>query len=248
MTVHIPPGHETVTPSTHLIQGERVVMPVEIRDASAWAAQFLIPARTARRVLHPVGLEPLLPIPRRAICAVGFVRYVDGDLGPYHEFLISLMAKRPGRRGSQGAYIHWLPVNQTFTCEAGLSIWGFPKILADIAITPGRTHTDCELCVDDRLVMAIRVGDGLPAPVALGSRSIDAYSYRDGVLRRTPWGMAISGVRARPGGARISWGDHEMTSRLRELEIPQRAFLCTSIGKLQMTFEDAEVISGGTVL
>jgi hypothetical protein len=28
-------------------------------------------------------------------------------------------------RGRLGAYIHRLPVSQSFTCEAGRAIWGF---------------------------------------------------------------------------------------------------------------------------
>jgi hypothetical protein len=192
-----------------------------------------------------VGLEPVEPIPGQAICAFGFVRYVDGDLGPYHEFLVSLLSKRPGASHSLGAYIHWLPVNQTLTCEAGQSIWGFPKAIADIDITPGRWHTDCELRLDGQLVVGVRVGAGVPVPSsALGAWSIDAYAYRDGVLRRTPWTMDISGVRARLGGGRIRWGDHPMSQELQALEIPTWSFMSSTVGKLRMRFDDAESIEG----
>jgi hypothetical protein len=206
MTAPTTPGRAPASSGTHVIQGQSVTIPVEIRDASAWTTQFIIPARAARAVLAPVGLEPVEPFPRRAICAFGFVRYVDGDVGPYQEFLLSLMSRRPGVPRSVGAYIHWLPVNQSLTCEAGQSIWGFPKLIADIGITPGRWNTDCELRLDGQLVMEVLVGAGVAVPPsALGAQSIDAYAYRDGVLLRTPWTMDISGVRARPGG-QIRWG------------------------------------------
>lgn len=228
---------------SYLIQGENVTMPVEIRQASNWTAMFAMPISAAHRVLAPTGLEPIRVLPGKSLAGVGFVRYTDGDLGPYHEFMVALMARRPGVPKSDGAYIHWLPVNQTFTCEAGQEIWGFPKEIADIEITPHRWYTDCRVHLDGKLVVAIRVGNGLPAPSALAGRRIDAYTYRGGLLRRTPWGMSVTGVRARPGGARITWGDHPKAAELQRLQISPRALFSTSTSALQMSFEAADVLS-----
>ena len=39
---------------------------------------------------------------------------------------------------SAAAYVHHLPVDQAFTLEAGRTIWGYPKGMADFTIRPGR--------------------------------------------------------------------------------------------------------------
>lgn len=226
----------------HTVLGEQVSMPVRIRHADASSALFLVDARAAADLLAGTGLEPIAPLPGKAVLSLAFVRYVDGDLGPYHEFAFSIMARQPGRKDSTGAYIHWLPVNQSFTCEAGQSIWGFPKLMADIDITPdGRGHR-CEVRVDGQFVLALRIADGFPMPAGAGGASIDAYTSRDGILRRTPWIMNPGQVRGRPGGARLELGGHPVSDQLRALGLPARALFSSRIGALRMTFEDAATV------
>ncbi|WP_067825482.1 acetoacetate decarboxylase family protein [Nocardia inohanensis] len=225
--------------AAHSVLGEQVRMPVQIRHADAASALFLVDAAAAAELLDGTGLEPLKVLPGKAMLSLAFVRYVDGDLGPYHEFAFSLMARQPGRRNSTGAYIHWLPVNQSFTCEAGQSIWGFPKLMADIDITAdGR----CEVRVDGQFVIGLRIGDGLPVPGGAGGASIDAYTSRNGLLRRTPWIMNPAKVRMRPGGARVELGDHPVAEQLRALGLPKAALFSSRIGALAMTFEDAATV------
>lgn len=216
-------------------------MPVEIRHADACSALFRADARAARVLLADTGLTPVT-LAGAAIVSLAFVRYVDGDLGPYHEFAFSLMAQQPGRPKSSGAYIHWLPVNQSFTCEAGQSIWGFPKLMADIDIAPdGRGHR-CEVRVDGQFVLSMRVGDGIPMPSSAGGASIDAYTYRGGSLRRTPWVMNPGRVSGRPGGTHLELGDHPVSEQLRALGLPRRALFSSRIGALRMTFGDAATV------
>ncbi len=225
----------------HTVLGEQVRIPVQIRAADAGSALFPVDAGAARLLLAATGLEPVTVL-GRALCNLAFVRYVDGDLGPYHEFAFSLMARQPGRKGSTGAYIHWLPVNQSFTCAAGQEIWGFPKLMADIDITPTRRGHRCEVAVDGRKVLALTVSDGVPAPGGAGGASIDAYTHRDGVLRRTPWVMNPGGVRMRPGGVRLELGDHPVADELRSLGLPRSALFASRIGSLRMTFADATTV------
>lgn len=225
----------------HSVLGEQVRMPVEIRHADACSALYFADARAAGTLLSGTGLEPLTLL-GRAVVSLAFVRYVDGDLGPYHEFAFSLMAKQPGRKGSTGAYIHWLPVNQSFTCEAGQSIWGFPKLMADIDITPVRGGHRCEVREDGKLVLALRISNGIPMPGGAGGASIDAYTHRNGILRRTPWVMNPARVSGRPGGAHIELGDHPVADRLRTLGLPKPALFSSRIGALRMTFDDAATV------
>ncbi|MBF6062540.1 acetoacetate decarboxylase family protein [Nocardia terpenica] len=225
--------------AVHTVLGEQVRMPVEIRVAEALSALYLVDEAAARTLLAGTGLEPVR-CAGRALCALAFVRYVDGDLGPYHEFAVALIARVPGRRRSTGAYIHWLPVNQEFTCAAGRQIWGFPKEVADIRLARRWRGKRCEVWLDGRMAVALEIRGGLPVPAVLGGASIAAYTQPDGVLRRTPWGMRPSRVRLRlGGGARLELGDHPVADELRALGLPGRAISTTRIGVLRMTFEDA---------
>jgi hypothetical protein len=221
------------------IQGERVTLPVEIREAAAWSAMFLVPAAPARSVIGYSGLDVVEPLPGRTILSLAFVRYVDGDLGPYHEFAVAYLVRSPEQaRGRFGAFIHWLPVDQSFTLEVGRTIWGFPKEMADIDIAGGR----CTVRVDGDPVVDLRTSGGLPAPAAGAGMAIDAYSHLDGTTRRTRWQMRPGAVRARPGGTRITLGDHPVADELRRLGLPKTALCTSTIGRLKMTFQGAEEV------
>ncbi|MBF6173278.1 acetoacetate decarboxylase family protein [Nocardia blacklockiae] len=225
----------------HSILGEQIRVPVEVRQAEASSSLFPVDSAVARSVLAGTGLEPVR-VAGRALCALAFVRHLDTDLGPYHEFAYALLARLPGRRGSTGAYIRWLPVNQTFTCAVGRELWGFPKEIADIRIERRGRGRRCEVRLDDRLVLALDTAGGVPAPANLGGAAMRTYTYRDGVLRGTPWLMEPARVRMRLGGSRIELGDHPIANELRALGLPARALFTSHIGALRMAFEDATEI------
>ncbi|WP_329522330.1 acetoacetate decarboxylase family protein [Spirillospora sp. NBC_01491] len=247
----------TPAAEAHLIQGERVVLPVRIRDAAVASAMYTVPAASAQAVIAYSGLEIAETLPGRAICSLAFVRYADGDLGPYHEFAVAFLVRPPGAarpsglldrvRGLAGigAFIHWLPVDQKFTLEAGRSIWGFPKELADIPMDLSGRINRCAVRFGGRTAIELAVRPGVPMPGGAGAPKVDAYSCMDGITRRTPWTVAPSGVRLRPGGARLRLGDHPVAAELRGLGLDRaRALSSSTVGHLRMTFEGAEEMPG----
>ncbi|MEU8346591.1 acetoacetate decarboxylase family protein [Actinomadura meyerae] len=241
----------TSTVQAHAVQGERVTLPVRIRDAAVASAMFAVPARAAQAVIAYSGLSVAEPLPGRAICSLAFVRYADGDLGPYHEFAVAFLvrppgAPAPGRLGGLrgiGAFIHWLPVNQEFTLEAGRTIWGFPKEIADMPMDLSGRVKRCAVRFGGRTAIELAVKPGLPMPGSTAAPKVDAYSCLDGVTRRTPWTLTPSDVRTRPGGAKVVLGDHPVAEELRGLGLDRaRALTTSSVGHLQMVFEGAEEV------
>ncbi|WP_243719069.1 acetoacetate decarboxylase family protein [Actinomadura sp. 7K534] len=239
----------------HAIQGERVELPVRIRDAAVASAMFAVPADAARAVISYSGLDVAEPLPGRAVCSLAFVRYADGDLGPYHEFAVAFLVRPPGSAPPSGplgrlsgmkgvgAFIHWLPVNQEFTLEAGRTIWGFPKELADIPMDLAGRVKRCAVRFGGRTAIEVAVRSGAPMPEGSGAPKVEAYSCMDGVTRRTPWTVTPSEVRMRPGGAKVVLGDHPVAEELRGLGLDRaRALSSSTVGHLRMVFEGAEEV------
>ncbi|MGK5550004.1 acetoacetate decarboxylase family protein [Actinomadura kijaniata] len=230
----------TTTAPTHVIQGETVALPVRVRDASVASAMFAVPADPAQAVIAYSGLEVARPLPGRAICSLAFVRYADGDLGPYHEFAVAFLVRPPGRARGVGAFIHWLPVNQAFTLEAGRSIWGFPKEMADIPMDLSGRIRRCAVRVGGRTALEVAIRPGVRVPAGTAAPTFDAFSCLDGVTRRVPWTMAPHGVRARPGGVSLRLGDHPVAAELRGLGLDRaRALSGTCVERLEMAFDAA---------
>ncbi len=240
--------------ASHLIQGRRIDLPVEVRDATVCSASYLVRADAARAVIAYSRLDVIEALPGKAVCTLVFVDYRDTDLEAYHEFGVAFLVRPPGagappgrgllsglrdvRQSGFGAFVHWLPVDQGFTLEAGRSIWGFPKEMADIDLRLGSPYKRCILRKDGRLVLDLLIRPGMPLPGG-GMVPVDAYTHLDGVTRRTPWTMRAHGVRSRPGGALIRLGNHPIAKELSELGLPKRALMTTSAAHLAMSFGPA---------
>lgn len=239
----------TQSETSYEVDGERITIPVEVRSARMVAAQFVVDADAAQRLIDYSGLRVARQPRNKAMLALSAVAYADNDLGPYNEFAVAVVVEphdaAPGARpplNRPTTLIHRLPVNQQFTCHAGRGIWGFPKWVCDISYVDRGDRTECVVVDDDRLVLAMQVRRGL-APLPATEMEMTAYSWCDGVLRRTPWTTRNQLMRARPGGARLELGaDHPMGTELRSLGLPARALMTTTTGLMTASFGEAEVV------
>jgi hypothetical protein len=235
----------------HLIEGRTVAMPVRVRDASFCAAAYAVRADAARAVIAYSGLDVAEVLPGKAVCVLLFADYRDGDLDAYHEFGMAFMIRPPGSTGSTrsgdlrdaAAFIHWLPVDQRFTMEAGRTLWGFPKEQADIDLRLASPYKRCILRKDGRLVLDMLVRPGVPLPGPTPSIAFDAFTHCEGVTRRVPMKAQARGVRARPGGALIRLGNHPIAKELSELGLPKRPLLSTTVTRTAMSLREAEPLS-----
>jgi hypothetical protein len=179
---------------------------------------------------------------------IPFVNYIDTDLQAYREVGISFLVRRhdaaarraPQRaieilRGDMGVYIHHLPVTKTFSMEAGRTIWGYPKFLADISLLDEGHHEVCELSVDGARVLSLSVKNG--AMFRVPNRTPPTYTFLDGVLRMTPWSMAGVKISGRFGGASLTLGEHPIADELRGLGLPKKAFMTQTIPSMRARFE-----------
>lgn len=217
---------------------EDLAFPVVVRDASLVAATFLVPPRGVAALLPP-RLEPVLVARRWALAALVVVDYRDTDLGAYHEVGTCFMVRGPGSR-RPGAYVHRLPVDQPFTMEAGRRLWGFPKWLTTSQVTIDGATASCHLMDGEQHVLSLSAR-GLPVALP-GSREItmEAWTWHDGVLRRTPWTMRHERARPRPGGTALVLGErHTMATELRALGLPRRALMTTVVERMTASFGEA---------
>ncbi len=235
--------------SQHTIAGKVLTMPVRVRKADVHTAMFAVPDEAAQRMIDYSGLQVCRFRPGRAVVTLMLARYHDGDLGRYNEFGTCVMVNPPGStaaglRGlaSAAAFIHHLPVDQSFTLEAGRSIWGFPKIMADFVVRDGRRF-GFEVSEGGALIAAMEFRRGIPVPaVRKRPQVLTTYTHADGTTREVPWEMTTTHVRFRPGGATLRLGEHPYAKELAALGLPKRPMLAGSVGHLAMTFGDAHVV------
>src|SRR5882757_2318621 len=239
-----------MTASQHTIAGTVLTMPVKIRKANQHMAMFSVDADAAQQMIDYSGMQVCRYLPGRAIVVLMLMHYVDGDLGQYYEYGTNVMVNPPGSTASgprapqsAGAFIHHLPVDQAFTLEAGQTIWGYPKVMADFTVREGQQF-GFDVSIDGQFVVGMEFRPGLPIPSVFTSRKqvYPTYSHRDGVTRETIGESTLTGVRYRLAGARVRLGEHPYAKELASLGFPKRALVSSSAANVEMSFGDAQEV------
>jgi Acetoacetate decarboxylase (ADC) len=239
-----------MTASQYTIAGTVLTMPVKIRKANQHMAMFSVDADAAQQLIDHSGLQVCRYLPGRAIVVLMLMHYIDGDLGQYLEYGTNVMVNPPGSNASgpralqhARAFIHHLPVDQAFTLEAGQTIWGYPKVMADFTVRNDRQF-GFDVSIDGQLAVGMEFQPGLPIPSAFTSREqvYRTYSHRDGVTRETLGHTSLTGVCSRLGAARVWLGDHSYAKELASLGLPKRALVSSSVANVKMSFDDAVIV------
>jgi len=238
------PGAETAAQSFDIL-GETVTLPVRVRDATIHTAMFAVPAQGAQDLVDPSGLTVAPVAPGRTLCALMFIDYLDGDLKTYREYGVGFAVRGAGGPGASrvGALVHRLPVTEEFTLEAGRKIWGFPKVMSDIALSKESGAARGVLRIGGDLVADLRIARGLPVPGGGPTAAVDVYTHFKGRTRRIPWSLRPGATRSGPGGAHLLLGPHPWGEELRGLGLPRPALASTSMTGVQMEFGAAAEVA-----
>ena len=140
-------------------------------------------------------------------------------------------------RGGLPTHILHLPVTQSFTCEAGRVIWGFPKTVDEIDFD---TSGDRALCVwnrDGQNVLKLNLPKG--GDKNFPEQTLSTYSYIDGALHETQFASSAENLGVRLGGAQLSLGAHPIADDLRSLGLPKPAAMTMWMGRMRGSFEAA---------
>jgi hypothetical protein len=236
------------------IAGRSVRMPCVVRDASAGTATFEADADAARALVPP-AFEVVETAPGRCQVTLAIIDYRDNDLGDYDEIGVTFFvrpvgapapetgeagpdaATEPGTGPDIGTYIHRLPVDQAFTCEAGRTIWGFPKTVEDIALLYADHTLTATLLLDGELAFRLTVPRGgtddmAPLPMV-------TYTLIDGVPHATAFSQGGSGWQVLAGGEGVALelGEHPVAKELAALGLPSTPLFTTWTEHMRGTFE-----------
>ena len=235
------PASVSPTPS-YVIQGRTVTMPAVVRDASTGNAIFLVPAAVAQRLVGD-GYNVVEMMPGQTQLVLGFVDYRDNDLGDYNEVMIVFMVRPAGQPDApEGTYIYKLPVNQSFTCDAGRTIWGFPKSVERIEIAYAADHATCRLEMGGQHVLSLTVPRAPVEAADAPDLEMTTYTYLNGrsAVRFTTGGPTA--VHPGPDGVVLELGPHPIADELRQLGLPAPAMMSTWNEHMHGSFDAPQAV------
>ncbi|MDD9369205.1 MAG: acetoacetate decarboxylase family protein [Acidimicrobiales bacterium] len=237
------PDQSEAAPATYEIAGRTVTMPCMVRDASAGTAMFDVDLAAAR-ALVPAPFVPVETADGRCQLVIAVIDYRDNDLGDYLEVGLTFFVTPDGDSAeSAGTFITRLPVDQAFTCEAGRTIWGFPKTVEDIVLDRTDSSATCELRMDGELVLRLtlpRGGSDEMPPMPMTS-----YTIIGGAPHATAFTQGGQGSQVVAGGdgVTIELGEHPVAKELAALGLPAPAQMSTWTEHMQGRFEAPVLLS-----
>ena len=222
-----------------------MTMPVEVRDAANGVAIFMVPVAAAQKLLPGDAFEIVDGGDGQAQLVLGIVDYRDNDLGDYNEVAIVFFVRpRGGAPETAGTFIYKLPVNQSFTCEAGARIWGFPKTVEEITYEYADDRASGKLVMDGQHVFTLTLPRGSVAPGTAPDPPMEGitYTYIDGVPHRTRFTTGGTGnvVTAGDAGVTLTLGTHPIAEALRGLGLPSAPIMSSWTEHMLGTFETPE--------
>ena len=239
--------------SSYEIQGRTVTLPVSVRDASSGTVMYAVDRDAAQKIIPPEFEADEMAPGKTQLCIV-IVDYRDNDLGDYNEVSIAFFVRKRGAprgvpylgtlvdmmRGTLPTHIIHLPVTQSFTCEAGQTIWGFPKTVDEIDFDTAGSRARCTWNKDGQNVL--RISMPLGGKRDFPERTLSTYSYIDGVLHRTQFASSAGVLGVRLGGAEIELGSHPIADELRSLGLPKPALMSMWLDRMTGSFERARPV------
>lgn len=236
---------------TAIIDGREVTFPVEVRDASIATVTVLGSARGAREALAGTGLEPVTPLPGRALWTVAAIDYRDNDLGEYHEIAIAVVVRKKGRsrlgsaadlaRARLHTHITHLPVDQRFTYLAGRQLWGFPKTVDQLDFDRVGDQLQVMWSRDDQLIL--RLSTPASGRHRVPTTSLQTYTVIDGRTHVTDFTMSGQDGSFGSGlGVDLELGDHPVADELRRAGLPGRPMSAIWVGRATGSFGKPEPV------
>ena len=213
---------------SHEIQGRTVTLPAVVRDASSGSVMYMVDRGAAQKLI-PDEFEAVEAAPGMTQLTLVIVDYRDNDLGDYYEVGILFFVRPAGQPDAElGSFIYKLPVNQSFTRDAGYQIWGFPKTVEKIDFDYADDSATCRLEMGGQHVFTLTVPRGgsgtTPDTESLG------YTMIEGIPHRNAFTRGGSGEQTLPGGdgVALALGDNILADELRELGLPEAATLLSA--------------------
>jgi hypothetical protein len=210
----------------------RIVLPIRYWRTDCFLGVFPADYGAVRDMLPSSRLHPMRLLGSKAAIAVVAYDYIETGVGPYGEIglvpLCTLDRAAPpmlpllqDRWRGIGGFVAHLPVTSRVACEAGRSIWGYPKFVADMAFDVSPERQEVTLAEAGREIL--RLGVRRAGRVALERAPLTTFTVRGDRLIRTT--VALRGYVALSvggSGGELTLGDHPVGRELAALGLGTR--------------------------
>ncbi len=234
------------------VSGGTCDLPIIYRDVFSIAGAFTAPALKLRELLPTSRLVPAELLPGKGLLLFMAADCRDTSIGPHRQFAIMVPARYQPRYNppllpllrmsaslSFEVFVWRFLLTSELGMRAGSEIWGLPASLADIDFEESAQAVTCRLREKGEEVLSLEVKK---SPARMKTYFDCAFFSPQGraLLRTRADGISGSlGRGFRPGGARLTLGDNDLSHRIREIA-PGRSVMTMYVPRGRMLLPEAE--------
>lgn len=228
------PFFESATTETIDVGHGLIDVPIRYYRTDCFLAIFAADHDAVAALLPSDRLYPVRLKGGRAAIGVVAYNYSETGVGPYGEIGIAALCTfdRPARpmvpllRETAdprfGAFVLHLPVTSRIARDAGRTVWGYPKFVADMAFDLRPEQRRVEMREQGHELLSLEVGDR--GRFVRDTKQVVTFSEHEGhIMRTTVATHAEYRAKLGHGNGRLELGDHEVAGQLRNLGITSDA-------------------------
>ena len=221
--------------------------PTFYRDARGFALIFPARLGAIREALPDRRLRPARLLPGVGAVHLTAFEYYDTDIGPYNEFAVGVLLESPDhRRGPPGynllrqlacnefhSYVLQLPVDTERARRAGVELYNYPKILAEIEFHDTTEHVACEVKERGELICRVQARK---LPTRRGATAkFFCHLYQDRQPQSLEFKVDLVAYAAGrgPGRGHVELGRHRMAQQLDRLLLGRTPLVHLDMPRLQ---------------
>lgn len=217
------------TETAHVADGP-VTLPIRYHRTDCWLALFSADVGAVASMLPSSRLHPVRLSKGRAAVGIMSYNYIQTGVGPYGEIGIAAMCTldreappmlpllREAGDPSFGAFVCHLPVTTRIARDAGRTVWGYPKFVADMAFELSPESRSVTLAEGGHEIL--RVSVRRQGRLTRDDKPLVTFTEHDGEIIRTvieSRSVYELGLGRRAG--HLELGDHVLADELRSLDI-----------------------------
>lgn len=235
------------------VGGAEIELPIRYYRTDVFLGIFRADLDAARAILPSSRLHPVRVTAKSAAVGIVAFNYIETGVGPYGEIGVVVLCTldRPApavlpllaesRWPGFGAFVAHLPVTTRIALQAGRTIWGYPKFVADMAFDLSPERQSVELREGGRDVLSLTVRRG---GIAMRDRRplVTFTAHGDDLVRTVIPTRAsyLLGTGARAGS--LTLGDHPVADDLRALGVSRSPIITRSFQSHSAILPEGEIV------
>lgn len=180
-----------------VIDGREIELPIRYYYDSVMLGIFTAPTKNITKLLPTPRFKPVEIFPSRALVSLVGLRHYDTSIGPFDELDIGILvmldampvpffsALSYDKNSRCGTYMYRLFVSDEKALAAGIKVWNYPKVIADIKFNETPTRHTMEISEGGKIIITLAVSKNIKQSHDYNT-VFHIYSIKDNKILKAP--------------------------------------------------------------